>query len=268
MRLSTILPTITVLLAAHSPTVAAPPANHPSESAPAAVSQPAASQPLEGKLARESEARLRKLLLDRQVTARVAFPATESGIELFIDGRWDMKRVQESIADKGIGVEQAATASITDIKIKSKHIEIHLDGGGVAQKLAAASVAHDSKAKTDKARRGSRINLRFDRELNTNDVQALDQLLSYLEPLVDPSLIRQELKHPPIPSESAAGVKRGPIVRGMPVSDVVAALGKPRFKHVDTHAGQPIEKWHYDLPDSKVRVITFQDGKVLMVEEF
>jgi transposase InsO family protein len=31
---------------------------------------------------------------------------------------------------------------------------------------------------------------------------------------VDPSLIRQEAKHKPLPSESAAGVKHGPIVRG------------------------------------------------------
>jgi hypothetical protein len=85
---------------------------------------------------------------------------------------------------------------------------------------------------------------------------------------VDPSLIRQEAKHEPVPSESAAGVKHGPIVRGMEVNLVVAALGRPRYKHVDTRGGQPIEKWHYDLPDNKTRVITFQDGKVLMVEEF
>ena len=267
MRLSTILPAITLLLTASTSTVAAPPANQPSSSAQAAVSQPTAGQPLEGKLARESEARLRKLLLDRQVTARVAFPATESGIELFTDGKWDMKRVQEAIADKGIGVEQAATASITDIKLKSKEIVIHLDGGGSVQKLATASVA-DSKDKSDKARRGSRITLRFERQLTTDDVQALDQLVSYLEPLVDPSLIRQELKYPPRPSESAAGIKRGPTVRGMTMTDVVAALGLPRFKHVDTRGGQQIAKWHYDLPDNKVRVITFQGGDVLMVEEF
>jgi hypothetical protein len=265
MRLSTILPAITVLLAA-IPTVAAPPANQQSGSAQATVGQPMASQPLEGNLARESEARLRKLLLDRQVTAKVAFPATESGIELFIDGRWDMKRVQESIADKGIGVEQAATASITDIKLKSKSIEIHLDGGGAVQVLAAASVT-DNKDKSDKARRGSRINLRFDRQLTTDDVQALE-LLSYLEPLVDPSLIRQELQHPPLPSESAAGIKHGPTVRGMAMNEVVAALGLPRFKHVETRDGQRIAKWHYDLPGNRVRVITFQDGNVLTVEEF
>jgi hypothetical protein len=263
MRLSTILPAIYVLLAASAPTAAAPPANDRSGSAPAA-----ASQPLDGKLARESEARLRKLLLDRQVTARIDFPATESGVDLFIDGRWDTKQVSESIADHGIGVGQAATVSITDVKLKGKYIEIHLDGGGGVQKLAAGSIAHDSKAKTDKSRRGSRINLRFDRQLTTDDVQSLDQLLTYLEPLVDPSLIRQEAKHEPVPSESAAGVKHGPIVRGMEVNLVVAALGRPRYKHVDTRGGQPIEKWHYDLPDNKTRVITFQDGKVLMVEEF
>ncbi|HWN81404.1 MAG TPA: hypothetical protein VNM87_04865, partial [Candidatus Udaeobacter sp.] len=175
-------------------------------------------------------------------------------------------RVQESIADKGIGVAQAATASITDIKIKGKNIEIQLDGGGAAPKLAATSVA-DSKSNTDKARRGSRITLRFDRQLTTDDAQAL-ALLSYLEPLVDPSLIREEIKHPPLPSESAAGVKRGPTVRGMTMSDVVAALGLPRFKHVEMRGGQQIAKWHYDLPDNKVRVITLQDGNVMLVEEF
>ena len=52
------------------------------------------------------------------------------------------------------------------------------------------------------------------------------------------------------------------------VNLVVAALGRPRYKKVDASGAQPVEKWHYDLPDNKTRVITFQNGKVLMVEEF
>jgi hypothetical protein len=262
MRLSMTLSAIYVLLAASVPAAAAPPANDPRASVPAQ-----ASQSLDKQLLREREAQLRKLLLDRQVTARVDFPATESGIDLSIDGRWDAMKVQKSIADHGIGVTRAATASITDIKLSGKHIEIHLDGGGGAQKHATAAVAYDSKSKADQGRRGSRIHLRFIEQLTAEDVE-LDHLLSYLEPLVDPALLRQDAQHAPSPSESAAGVKRGPIVRGMGVNDVVAALGLPRFKHVDTRAGQPIEKWHYDLPDNKVRVITFQGGNVLTVEEF
>src|SRR5688572_29774824 len=140
MKLSTIIAAICALLTATVSTGAAPPANDRSDTAPVA------SQSLDGELARETEARLRKLLLDRPVTAKVAFPATESGIDLIIDGNWDMKKVLESIEDNGIGVERAAIASITDVKLKSKHIEIHLDGGGRVQKLATASVAADNKA--------------------------------------------------------------------------------------------------------------------------
>jgi hypothetical protein len=262
MRLSTFLPAIYVLLAANIPTAAAPSANDRSETAPAA-----ASQPLDKELARETEARLKKLLLDRPVIAKVAFPSNESGIDLLIDGNWDVKEVLESIEDDGIGVERAATASITDVKLKSKHIEIHLDGGGSTQKLATGSLASDNKAKAGKERRGSRINLRFDRKLTTDDVQDLNRVLSYLEPLVDPSLIRQYAKNER-PSESAAGVRRGPVVPGMDKREVVASLGYPRYRKVDASGAQPIEKWHYDLPDNKTRVIAFQEDKVLTVDEF
>lgn len=262
MKLSTILAAIYVLLAATVSTTAASPANDRSEAAPVA-----SSQPLGGELARETEARLKKLLLDRPVIAKVAFPATESGIDLFIDGNWDVKKVLESIEDKGIGVDRAATASITDVKLKSKHIEIHLDGGGRVQKLATASFATDNKAKAVKARRGSRINLRFDRQLTTDDVQDLNRFLSYIEPLVDPALIRQYAKNER-PSESAAGVKRGPVVPGMVKREVIASLGYPRYRKVDASGAPPIEKWHYDLPDNKTRVIAFQEEKVLTVDEF
>lgn len=261
MKLFT-LSAIFVLLAANAVSEAAPPANSGQDAAPAA-----SSQPLNKKLAKEHEARIRKLLLNRQVTAKVDFPANDNGIDLTINGDWDMKRAVDAIEDDGIGIARAAAVAITDVRLKGQCIEIHLNGGGGTQKLAVGYIA-DGESKPSKAKRGSRLNLRFNRQMTTADVQDLDRLLTYLEPLVDPSSLRQDARQEPMPSESAAGVKRGPIVPGMEKELVMAALGYPRYKHVDASSGTPIEKWHYDLPEKKTRVITFQGPKVLMVEEF
>jgi len=49
---------------------------------------------------------------------------------------------------------------------------------------------------------------------------------------------------------------------------VFQLLGQPGYKRVDVSKEVPIEKWQYDLPADGKRIITFENGKVLRVEDF
>ena len=44
--------------------------------------------------------------------------------------------------------------------------------------------------------------------------------------------------------------------------------GEPKQKNVDLASEPPTEKWQYELPDLKTRVVTFKEGKVTKVDEF
>ena len=49
---------------------------------------------------------------------------------------------------------------------------------------------------------------------------------------------------------------------------VFAISGDPKQKSVDLAAEPPTEKWQYELPGLKTRVITFKGGKVAKIDEF
>jgi hypothetical protein len=55
---------------------------------------------------------------------------------------------------------------------------------------------------------------------------------------------------------------------GMDRMMVFQLLGQPGYKRVDVSKEVPIEKWQYDLPANGKRIITFENGKVLRVEDF
>jgi len=55
---------------------------------------------------------------------------------------------------------------------------------------------------------------------------------------------------------------------GMDRMTVFQLLGQPGYKRVDVSKEVPIEKWQYDLPANGKRIITFENGKVLRVEDF
>jgi hypothetical protein len=55
---------------------------------------------------------------------------------------------------------------------------------------------------------------------------------------------------------------------GMDRMTVFQLLGQPGYKRVDVSKEVPIERWQYDLPANGKRIITFENGKVLRVEDF
>jgi hypothetical protein len=227
---------------------------------------------LKGPLREQAEREVQALLLNRQLVAKVTFPAYKGGIDLNIDGTWDMKMATRRIKDHGVGIEVDEKASVTNVKLKGDLIEIHLNGGGAG---TFGDVLMMSEAKRDlrevgtgKAPGGSRINLRFGRDITEDDIRDLDRLISYLEPVVDPSALRQAARRNAIPDEFKEAAAKGDVVAGMDKATVFAIMGEPKNRAVDMNADPPLEKWQFELKDLRTRVVTFKQGRVAKVDEF
>jgi hypothetical protein len=230
------------------------------------------AEELKGPIKEQAQKQLEALLLNKQLIAKVTFPAYQSGVDLKIDGTWDMKIATRMIKDHGVGIDVGDKASVTNVKLKGNLIEIHLNGGG-AGTLGDVIMTSDAKkaareAGTGKAPGGSRINLRFGRDITEEDIRDLDRLVSYLEPVVDPASLRQAAKQNAIPDEFKEAAAKKMVVAGMDKATVFAIMGEPKSKTVDMNADPPLEKWQFELADLKTRIVTFKQGKVAKVDEF
>jgi hypothetical protein len=230
------------------------------------------AEELKGPIKEQAQKQLETLLLNKQLIAKVTFPAYQSGVDVKIDGTWDMKIATRMIKDHGVGIEVDEKASVTNVKLKGNLIEIHLNGGG-AGTLGDVLMTSDAKkaareAGTGKAPGGSRINLRFGRDITEEDIRDLDRLVSYLEPVVDTSSLRQAAKRNAIPDEFKEAAAKGEVVAGMDKATVFAIMGEPKSKAVDMNADPPVEKWQFELKDLKTRIVSFKQGKVAKVDEF
>ncbi|HYC33338.1 MAG TPA: hypothetical protein VEB59_13690 [Gemmatimonadales bacterium] len=83
-------------------------------------------------LAAQSEAALKEYFEGKSVTLRIAMPGTENGVDVYpADPRpLDYPRYADRLKDFGTSIRAGSTAMITKIRVKSKHVEFQLDGGG------------------------------------------------------------------------------------------------------------------------------------------
>ena len=83
-------------------------------------------------VAAQSEAALKEYFEGRSVTLKIAMPGTENGVDVYpADPRpLDYPRYAERLKESGTSIRAGGTAMITRIRVKSKHVEFQLDGGG------------------------------------------------------------------------------------------------------------------------------------------
>jgi hypothetical protein len=230
-----------------------------------------AGQELNKEVIKEAQKSLESTFLNKQLVAKVTFPGWKDGIDVKTDGTWDLKWVTRQIKDHGVGIEVGDKASVTDVKLKEKSIEIHLNGGGFG---TFGDALLTSKAKKDrregaggKVPGGSRINLRFDHSITMDDLKDIDHLITYFEPVVDTSSLQQAAKRQSIPEQFKDAAAKKLVVVGMDKATVFAVMGEPKNKAVDLNADPPTEKWQFELPNLKTRIVTFKDGTVVKIDE-
>jgi hypothetical protein len=229
--------------------------------------------PLRGETSEKAKATLDKALLGKDVKALLDMPAYKDGVDIYVypksekrlDERGiDLKELSKFLKDKGVGVERDEWVTITDVKVDSDRIEIHLGGGGEGR---GASKNAEKKGAGFKRAGGSRINFRYGRDLSDPDIK-LDAFLPLLERVLDAGKLHENMEVQGLPPEFQEAIRAKDVVQGMTYQMVLLSAGEPDQKKVeDTTDDSLHETWYY-LRDGHRWVVKFLNGKVAKVQVF
>ena len=201
-------------------------------------------------------------------------PAYKDGIDIFFaapsgkhtdDRGLDLSEMTKWLKEKGVGVDRDEWATITDVKIDSDKIEIHLGGGGEGRRGSN----HANKVGAGYKRAGgSRINFRYQRNLTDEDIKP-EAFLPFMARLVDTSKVQEKVVENELPAEFKDAIASKKIMEGMTYQMVLMSFGDPDQKKIDESAsdGDLHETWYY-LKDGHRWVVKFDNGKVEKTQVF
>jgi hypothetical protein len=218
----------------------------------------------------QAKTTLSKALLGKDVKALLDMPAYKDGIDLYVNTKTDkrldergidMKELAKFLKDKGVGVARDEWVTITDVKVDSDRVEIHLGGGGEGR---GASKNAEKKGAGLMRAGGSRINFRYGRDLTDVDLQ-LDAFLPLLARVLDTSKIQNNIDVHDLAPEFQEAIRAKDVINGMTYQMVLWSAGDPDQKKVeDTTDDSLHETWYY-LRDGHRWVVRFVNGKVVKV---
>jgi hypothetical protein len=216
---------------------------------------------------------LTTLLLGKDVRALVDLPAYKDGVDVYyiplsnkrLDDRGvDLEEMTKWLKSKGVGVERDEWVTITNVKIDSDKIEIHLEGGGEGRRGSN----HANKVGASYKRAGgSRLNLKYQKDLNDTDI-APEHIIRFMSRLLDVSRIEEKIAEKDMPADLRAAIEAHTVVENMTYAMVLMSFGEPDQKKVDDiDATNLKETWFY-LKSGHRWVIRFENGKVVKTQVF
>jgi hypothetical protein len=133
-------------------------------------------------LGAQSEAQLKHYFEGKRVTLKIAMPGTEEGVDIYPGtGRpLDYPRYAERLKDHGTAIRAGDDAMITKIRVKSKHIEFQLDGGGYGT-MGDETSTSVSVASTPKSNRERNLEAELRREKDPVKQRELKEELDDLQ---------------------------------------------------------------------------------------
>jgi hypothetical protein len=220
-----------------------------------------------------AQEQLNTLLLGKDVKALVDLPAYKDGVDVYyiplsnkrVDERGvDLEEMTKWLKSKGVGVERDEWVTITNVKIDNDKIEIHLEGGGEGRRGSN----HANKVGASYKRAGgSRLNLKYQKDLNDADI-APQNMLRFMSRLLDVSRIEQKLSEKEMPADLRAAIEAHTVVENMTYEMVLMSFGDPDQKKVDeVDATSLKETWFY-LKNGHRWVVRFENGKVVKTQVF
>jgi hypothetical protein len=87
---------------------------------------------LTSRLGAQSEAALQEYFEGKTVTSKLALPGTEAGVDIYPGTArpLDYPKYADRLKDNGTAIKAGEPVMVTKIRVKSKHIEFQLGGGG------------------------------------------------------------------------------------------------------------------------------------------
>lgn len=222
---------------------------------------------------KEAQDALSKALLGKDVKALIDMPAYKEGIDIYetppsdkrTDDRGiDLKGLTKWLKAKGVGVEKGEDVTITNVKVDSKMIEIHLGGGGEGRRGSN----HANKVNAGfKRAGGSRINFRYQRDLTDADLQP-SQFFKFMGRVVDVSGIETQLDVKKMPAADQTAIDNHTVINGMTYEMVLLSFGEPEQKKVEDSTDSTFKETWYYLKDGHRWILHFENGKVAQIQTF
>ena len=133
-------------------------------------------------LTAQTEAALKEHFEGRTVTVKQPMPGTEDGVDIYPGTQrpLDYPRYAQRLKDHGTAIRAGEAAIVTKIKVKSKHIEFQLDGGGYGT-MGDETSANVSTEATPKTRREKNLEAELKRETDPAARRALREELDDLK---------------------------------------------------------------------------------------
>jgi hypothetical protein len=222
---------------------------------------------------KDAKATLSQLLLGQDVRALLDMPAYKDGLDVYlspdpgkkIDSRGiDMKDLSKYLKDKGVGVERDEWVTVTDVKVDSDRVEIHLGGGGEGR---GASKNANKKGAGYKRAGGTRVNFRYGHDLTDADIQP-NAFLPVLGRVVDTSRVNAKITQSSMAPEFQKAIQSKTVVEGMTYQMVLMSSGEPDQKKVDDTNEESLKETWYYLKEGHRWVVKFIDGKVTKVQVY
>ncbi len=224
-------------------------------------------------VSKQTKDSLDKLLLGKEVKPLVELPATKEGVDVYflpphgkrVDERGlDLGAMSKELKAKGVGVETQQWETITDVKLDSDRVEIHLGGGGEGRRGSN----HANKVGASYLRAGgSRVNFRYSANLTDRDLQP-EAILNFMSRILDVSKLQSEVTAKAFPLEIRNAIAAKTVIEGMTYQMVQVSFGDPEQKKInDTTDGTFSETWFY-LRNGHRWVIIFANGNVSKVQVY
>jgi len=133
-------------------------------------------------LAAQSEPALREYFEGKTVTVKQAMPGTEEGVDIYpgADKPLDYPKYAGRLKEHGTALRSGQSALVTKIKVKSKHIEFQLDGGGYGT-MGDETSTNISTAATPKTRREKNLEAELKRQTDPVKKRAIREEIDDLK---------------------------------------------------------------------------------------
>jgi hypothetical protein len=226
-----------------------------------------------GKLSIDDRLAIERGMTAEYATLKVALPRAKKPLVIHPDGSYDKSAWESAMYDGGPCARPGDQIQITRVLIEAKKIVFEINGGthsghwydhvqvGMGPDLSPVTTNQSAQQA-----QGSNIALVFPGGVPALQPAQIRQMLSSVFDFEKHSASDVYFDRLPAPVKQAIQEKRA--ITGMDRDEVLMAMGKPRNKSRETDEnGDEIEDWIYGDPPGKITFVTFDEGKVVKIEE-
>ncbi len=207
-------------------------------------------------------------------TAKISLPRSKKPLVFHSNGTYDKAAWDDALREGGPAARLGDEIQITRVIIESNKIVLEINGGTKSghwyDHVQVGMGGNTSPVSTNQNRQGaangSHIALVFPGSVPSLKAADVRQMLS---PIFDfEKHTATELYVDKLPEPMKKAIKEQRAIQGMDRDQVLLALGKPVSKTRETNKdGDELEDWIYGQPPGKVTFITFNEGKVIKIDE-